>query len=84
LRTTLDLDLALIIKNMNIIDVKTILDENKIFSKVYPAPKSVLESCSPILTVSSKDEEEVENILEGILYEKVKMDKDIIWELLKR
>ncbi|BBE29947.1 hypothetical protein OSSY52_00880 [Tepiditoga spiralis] len=84
MRTTLDLDLALIIKNMNIIDVKSILDENKIFSKIYPAPKSVLESCSPILVVSSKDEIKVKDILEGILYEKIKMDKDIIWELLKR
>ncbi|MDO7975590.1 hypothetical protein OF820_12745 [Oceanotoga sp. DSM 15011] len=86
LRTTLDINMVILIKNYEIIYVKDLLKNNNIFSKIFPAPKTVLEVCAPVLTASSKDEKIIINILEenGIIFEIKKLDKDIIWELLKR
>lgn len=85
MKTTLDLNYALIIKNQKLIYIKKLFDDNNIFSKIYPAPKSILESCSPIITFCHEDVEKIKNILNknGTDFEIKKMNKDIIQELLK-
>ena len=86
MRTTLDLDRVLIIKNQKIINIKKILDEKGIFTKIYPAPKSVLKSCAPIISFCGEDKETIEEILNqsAVDFKIEKMDKDIVQELLKK
>ena len=86
MKTTLDLDHVLIIKNQNIIQIKKILDEKGIFNKIYPAPKSVLKSCAPIISFCGQDQENIQKILEqsAVDFSLEKLDKDIVQELLKK
>lgn len=86
LRTTLDLNEVILITNYELIEAKKLLEKEKIFSKIFPAPKTVLEACSPVLMISNKDEKKVLKVFEdnGIFYKTLIIEKDIIWELLKR
>ncbi|WP_259699964.1 hypothetical protein [Geotoga petraea] len=86
MKTTLDLDSVLIIKNYKLISIKKMLDKKGIFSKIYPAPKSILESCAPIITFCSEDAKKIETELNqtAIDFEIEKLEFDIIQELLKK
>lgn len=85
LRTTLDLDLVLINENYQILEIKEMLTENGVFCKIFPPPKSVLQACAPVICFSSKDKEKAIYILDEnrVKYDLVKLEKDIVWELLK-
>ncbi|MGM0640631.1 MAG: hypothetical protein ACQESN_04305 [Thermotogota bacterium] len=84
MKTTLDLDSVLIINNQKIIQIKKILDKNGIFSKIYPAPKTILESCAPIISFCSEDGNKISNLLNksAVDYNITLLKKDIIQELL--
>jgi hypothetical protein len=86
MKTTLDLNHVLIVKNQKIIQIKKILDERGIFTKIYPAPKSVLKSCAPIISFCGEDKEIIKEILNqsAIGFNILKMDKDVVQELLKK
>lgn len=85
MKTTLDLDSILIIKNNKLITIKNILNEKGIFSKIYPAPKSILKSCAPIISFNSEDTEKIKRELNKIAidFSIKKLEFDIIQELLK-
>lgn len=85
MKNTLNLDSVLIINNQKIIKIKNVLDNNGIFTKIYPAPKSVLESCSPVISFCSEDTEKISNLLDKSAadYNIKSLKKDIIQELLK-
>jgi hypothetical protein len=85
LRTTLDLDLVLLNENYQILEIKEMLANSGVFCKIFPSPKSVLQACAPVICFSSKDKEKAIYILNenGVKYDLVKLEKDIIWELLK-
>jgi hypothetical protein len=85
LRTTLDIDIVLLNENYQILEIKEMLANNDVFCKIFPSPKSVLKACAPVICFSSKDKEKAINILDknGVKYNLVKLEKDIIWELLK-
>ncbi|ABX31079.1 hypothetical protein Pmob_0337 [Petrotoga mobilis SJ95] len=85
LRTTLDLDLVLLNENYQIIEIKEMLTKNGVFCKIFPPPKTVLQACAPVLCLSSKDKEKAIFILDknGVKYDLVKLEKDIVWELLR-
>jgi hypothetical protein len=86
MKTTLDLDHVLIVKNQKIIQIKKTLNEKGIFSKIYPAPKSVLKSCAPIISFCGEDKEQIEEILNqsAVDFDIEKMEKDVVQELLKK
>ncbi len=85
MKTTLDLNSVLIIKNQKLIQIKMLIDNNNIFSKIYPAPKTILESCAPLISFCSEDTDEISNLLDksGVDYYIKHLEKDIIQELLK-
>ncbi|MGY4687883.1 putative Se/S carrier-like protein [Petrotoga sp. DB-2] len=85
MRTTLDLDLVLINENYQILEIKEMLTRNGVFCKIFPSPKSVLQACAPVICLSSRDKEKAIYILDenGVKYDLVKLEKDIIWELLR-
>jgi len=85
LRTTLDIDIVLLNENYQILEIKEMLANNGVFCKIFPSPKSVLQACAPVICFSSKDKEKAVSVLDenGVKYNLVKLEKDIIWELLK-
>lgn len=86
LLTTLDLNMIVIVQNYEILIVKDLLIRNQLFCKIFPFPEKFSENCEPIIVVSAKDKLVVEHILDtnNINYELIKIEKDIVGELLAK
>ncbi len=87
MKTTLDLNTIIKITDNNLLfDFFNKLKKEKIFSKLFPGPKTLFEKELLVIAINNEDLDKVEPLLrrEKLEYNSILLKNDIIDELLKR